>query len=1166
MRHTVQIMLGKQSEALLCDIKRYIIKYGSEEEKQYFNALLLADEEDSSTMYMAESAATDETTFISGIDNLFNISLQAFYRIPKQNRAEYLQGCFSDLYNKTITINNPGDSPELHICVFVPVYLKEYWKITQECLQAMEDVPQQFHVDLFLLPYDLAYLLESDQESIPVKMAKFQKETQETIKSILEAKKKNNSLSHLILIQNCNKEGLALDLNEDSFVRIVAEYALLSISHYNEIFNLSANDTNRPIHALGLSVLSFDRFYFVQYLLHRAYIHILDREKVTQGEVDVNKVSQIVQKVLSKNVNVFSSFYDEHVKKRLDKKMDQDTIITEIHPELQKEIDRLTDEFQSYITDPSLSLPEKKATLAQLLGEDDELLTGYMFNKKQLVIDDCSREVLDFFAQANNELYNLHEEIRKEDSPEEVIRKNRVNEIAENAVLSENTSTAQEMPSAILDELKRIKVSMREASNYIRLKSNELGDLTQQVEENVKSKKRLTDKGFVFDGHTFQLQRLIEERPCEEDYIPVENRNPKVDLRQYFTPVKNQGELGACSSFALVGIYEYILKKNKALDTDLSEAFVYHYAHLRENDHKDDGTSLYTNLQALSTEGVCQEKFYPYSDKPSHEEPTDEAKQDALTRLVKKALNVQKDIDHIKSALSQGYPVAVSIKVYDSFEPQYGFIPRPREDEIASEKCGNHAMVLCGYSDEEKFFIARNSWGTSFGEKGYCYLPYSYVEDFMNVACIITEISMANMRVAGNDSKTTLSFDMSNSKIKSAILRNLIEEEKHSIKDLNKDLQCYEVLYNQVFQTLGNNATRTTLCDGTIQRLEYEKEVLQKEKEKLEPERIEALNKFDEFTGWIRHWFACSVLLVVAVYTIILVCGVDPYSVFFNWGSYITYGIYAIETILFILTLRKRHNDRIDLDEDYKSRIEGKAREILHRDQELAIMKLKSHVAGMIIDSLSKLFRNLHSKYNGMHSYVGNLQVWREEEERDSQMSDLVREPFLSLVSNPCLDKYFEECKDKITSKIKLFEMFRHSYHVEESEIIRFKNDLKKSLVDELFGKLKGFSIFEHIVGTSKYPYAERKEMDLNNLLQTLDQKSSHFARTISTGDIKAAQNASCKLLFVHTDFENERVRWNEICRQNFQNAPSLCHADSQYKITLLQMNGLALNEIAILK
>ena len=1167
MRHTVHIMLGDNAERVLIDIKKYVIKYGSEEENGFFNAMLYREKEDGAIFYTAHPLDEDKTTFVSGLENLYNISLDPFYSIPKKNRSEYLQGCFENLYNQKITINNPGDSPALHLCFYVPVYEKKYWERVREFLTAVDTIPQQFEIDIFLLPYDLAFLMETESDTLPEKMAKYKEQTKLTIEDILASKTKSNSLNNIILVQNCNSNGLSLNLDEESFVRIIGEFALLTVSHYSEMFNISARDSKRPIHALGLSVLSFDKYYFVQYLLHKAYIHILDREKVMQDEVDVNKVSKIVQDILARNVNVFSRFYEKEVKSRLDKKMDQNTIIAQIHPELTKEIDRLTDECQSYIDSTEISLPEKKATLAQLLGEDDDLLIGYMFNKNQLVIDDCSREVLDFFVEANNKLFKLREPECKDDSESEQIRKALCNQIAESAILSTATDEEVTMPSTILDELKSVKVAMRESSNYIRLKSGELQALGNQIHEHTQSQKRLTEKGFVFEGHTYQLQSNVIEKPLEEDYHPMGSIPAKVDLRQYFTPIKNQGELGACSAFAMVGIYEYILRKNHKQDTDLSEAFVYYNVRRMMNTiGEDSGSSLYNTVVSMGTEGVCAEHYCPYTDKPDMLQPSTDAYEDALQRKIVKALNVKKDLNDIKSAVAEGYPVAVSLQVFESFAPIAGFISRPSEAEVEAEQSGNHAMVVCGYSDEEKVFIVRNSWGPKFGDQGYCYIPYSYFEDFLNVACIITEINNAEVRVAGNDLKATLSFDMSNSRIKSAILRILIEEEKRHLTRLETILQEKEIAYNKIFQALGNNSNRTSICDGTIERLQLERNQHMEKKDALQRERTQALEEHKKITLKGRIWFGVSIALFVLVYALLLLWAKIPAGdLFFNTGSYIAYGLYTIDIIFFILWNWHRHHDYVTLNEDYLDQITQEEKAIQHLSQQLEIIKLKSHVAGMIIDSLAKLFHNLHSKYNGMRSYVGNLKGWREEEEQERDMKDDVRDPFLSLVSNRCLDHYFDFCKEEITKNIRLYSMFKNTYNVEEEEVIRFKNNLKETLVRELFAKLEGFSIYQHIVGESKFDYVDRDYTNLDTLLQQLDMKSKHFVRTLSAVETAAALNASCKLLFIDTDFETDRARWKSICDKNFQVSPNLCKDKSAYKVTLLQLNALETKEITIL-
>lgn len=1166
MRHTVHIMLGDHAGRVLTDIKQYVIKYGSEEENTFFNAMLYCEEKGGAHLYAARPREVDATKFVSGIENLYNIELEEFYSIPLKNRTEYLQGCFAALFDQKITINDSGDSPALHVCFYVPVYEKKYWERVREFLSAMDVLSQEYEVDLFLLPSDLAFLMDDESETLPVKMAAYQKQTKATIEDILASKKNFRSLNNLILVQNCNANGLSLNLDEDGFVRIIGEFALLTVSHYNEMFNISARDAKRPIHALGLSVLSFDKYYFVQYLLHKAYLYILDREKVMQGEVDVNKVSKIVQDILARNVNVFSRFYDTQVKKRLDQKMDQNTIMAQIHPELVKEIERLTDECQSYIDSPDISLPEKKATLAQLLGEDDDLLIGYMFNKQQLVIDDCSREVLDFFVDANNRLLRLQETIDENDSFSEIERKERCNKIAECAVLSGTTNEEVIMPSNLLDELKRIKVSMRESSNYIRLKAGELQALGEQIHEHTESQKRLTDQGFVFEGQVYQLQTDVIEKPLEEDYKPLKTIPSKADLRPFCSPVKDQGGLGSCSVFAMVGVFEYILRKNRQQEADLSEAFVYYNVRKHMNRiGQNSGSSLYGVVVTMGTEGVCTERLCPYTEDPEMPQPSEEAYVDGLQRKIVKALNVKKDLTHIKSAVSEGYPVAISLKIFESFSPDGGFISRPSAAEIESKQSGNHAMVVCGYSDEEKIFIVRNSWGQNFGDQGYCYIPYSYFEDFLNVACIVTEINNAELNVGGSDQSVTLSFDMSNSRIKSAILRILIEEEKRYLAHLETLRQEKEILYNKIFQALGNNSNRTSICEGTIERLRMERTYHIEKKETLQEERSRALEEYKSTTLKGRIRFGLSIAFIILLYGILwLWVKVPAQTLFLNTGSYIVYGLYAINILFFCLWNWRRHHGLVALNEEFMERIVEEEQTIQRLTQQLEIMKLKSHVAGMIIDSLAKLFRNLHSKYNGMRSFVGNLREWHDEEfARD--MKDEVRDPFLSLVSNRCLDRYFDECKDKITESIRLYRMFRNTYKVEEEEIIRFKNHLKETLIRELFAKLDGFSIYQHIVGESTYEYVERDYTNLDALLQQMDRKSSQFVRTLSTVGSKAAQNTSCKLLFIDTDFEADRAKWKNICDKNFQVSPNMCKDSSRYKITLLQLNALSVNEIAIL-
>lgn len=1172
MRHTSHIMLGADSASILKDIRRYVIKYGDEEVNEYFKAYLFNELDTSAEagFQAANPVVADEKVFVAGIDEMFDVQLECPFKILPGNRQDYFKGFFRNLYNESITINRPGDSSTLNLCIYVPIYRKEYWAVTEEFLTAIEALSQSYNVDLFLLPYDVAFLFEGDDEKLPEKYTAFSKTSKAVLEEILVAKKKYSKLGYLIMLQNCNSDGTALGLDEDSFIRVTGEYALLSVNHYPEMYHPAAQDYKRPIHALGISVLSFDKYYFVQYLLHRAYAYILDREKVSQTEVEVNKVSQIVQGILSQNIDFYSKLYDKEILPRLNNNLDHTTIISEIAPTLNKEIYRLTQEFQSYIDNPNLSLPEKKATLAQLLGEDDDLLIGYMFNKRQLVIDDCSREVLDMFVDAHNAICNIEPieipEITEEDKEENKKRRFEVLRIKDYAALSikaEPVRTASEL----LDDLKATKVAMRESTNYIRQKTIELEGLDIQRHDHKESFKRLTNDGFVFEGHTYKLQGDTNEIDLEDEYQPLSVLESSVDLRKDFTPVKDQGEMGACTAFALVGIFEYILKKNRQPDIDLSEQFVYYNARKADGSSKVDvGSSMYGVVQTLMKDGVCLEHLFPYNPENLSQEPPVEAIEDAQQRKLVKAKSVCKKLDDIKSAVSEGYPVAISLKIFNSFNPQNGFVRIPTENEIQYEKSGNHAMIICGYNDETHFFVVRNSWGKKFGDKGYCYIPYGYIENesLLNSACIVTEISDTNLKVKGSDQKTVVSFDLTDSNIKSEILTNLIREEKIKLDRLNKDLAERSRVFNELFQQLGNNGIRETLCDGTKERLDWECRNIARRKEELHLERLRELDSFDHESSTYKWWFWGGVGLLFLILIITCIAN-GTLRQLINSTGVTLYFIAAIASLIYWLVMRHRKHLREEMDLDYKSQLEHLAQEISKREREKEITHLKTHLAGMIIDSLYKLGRNLHTKYNGMRSYLGNLKVWREQENASLRMTPLCRDPFLTLVSNERLDRFFEDNKEKLTEGLELSKMFKDKYNVQEEEVVKFKNELKKKLVTLLFNAIEDFSIFKYVTKSASYPYVGSDYTNIDVLLQQMDYKSTPFVRLNPVPAKADAINTHCKMMFLYAEQEQDRVAWEAACSQNFQNKPQSYLNDSPFKLTLLQLKGVAQPEVAIL-
>jgi len=105
-----------------------------------------------------------------------------------------------------------------------------------------------------------------------------------------------------------------------------------------------------------------------------------------------------------------------------------------------------------------------------------------------------------------------------------------------------------------------------------------------------------------------------------------------------------------------------------------------------------------------------------------------EAKNDALNRKVtryERVMNFNGCID----ALNNGYPIVMGFHVYTSFMSRNvartGNMPYPntRREQLL----GGHAVLLVGYDKRRNFFIARNSWGTGWGDRGYFYMPFNVV-------------------------------------------------------------------------------------------------------------------------------------------------------------------------------------------------------------------------------------------------------------------------------------------------------------------------------------------------------------------------------------------------------------------------------------------------------
>ena len=91
---------------------------------------------------------------------------------------------------------------------------------------------------------------------------------------------------------------------------------------------------------------------------------------------------------------------------------------------------------------------------------------------------------------------------------------------------------------------------------------------------------------------------------------------------------------------------------------------------------------------------------------------------------------IETNLDLWRHTLAEGFPIAFALNTFESFDDatrNRGRVPKPRKSDNVRETHGWHAMLCVGYSDKDRMFIVRNSWGAGWGDRGYCYIPYNYV-------------------------------------------------------------------------------------------------------------------------------------------------------------------------------------------------------------------------------------------------------------------------------------------------------------------------------------------------------------------------------------------------------------------------------------------------------
>jgi hypothetical protein len=218
----------------------------------------------------------------------------------------------------------------------------------------------------------------------------------------------------------------------------------------------------------------------------------------------------------------------------------------------------------------------------------------------------------------------------------------------------------------------------------------------------------LGDKSREISGQEPIVERTIDSYPTSIDWRNKDGLN-------YVTPVKDQDICGSCVAFDAVAALESLIcieQSRPGEDIDLSEMNVFMCGCISccaigwANDQACSYMRLY---------GVPDEFCWPY-------EPENSACSNSCANKTLRDAQIESygfilGEEAYKTAITFS-PIMASMQIYEDFVSYGGGIYQ----HVWGDYQGMHSVCIVGYNTEGQtpYWIIKNSWGTDWGEDGFC--------------------------------------------------------------------------------------------------------------------------------------------------------------------------------------------------------------------------------------------------------------------------------------------------------------------------------------------------------------------------------------------------------------------------------------------------------------
>jgi len=193
------------------------------------------------------------------------------------------------------------------------------------------------------------------------------------------------------------------------------------------------------------------------------------------------------------------------------------------------------------------------------------------------------------------------------------------------------------------------------------------------------------------------------------------------------TPVKDQGQCGSCWAFSATGSMEGAVAIASGQLISLSEQQLVDCSGAYGNQGCEGGLMDSAFEYVIANGGLTKESNYAYTAKNGK---CNSAKAKAVASTIGGYVDVSNSDTALVNAVAIG-PVSVAIEADQACFQFY------KSGVLDDPSCGtqlDHGVLAVGYDTTQKYWIVKNSWGTSWGMSGYVLIAQGMDECGINMA------------------------------------------------------------------------------------------------------------------------------------------------------------------------------------------------------------------------------------------------------------------------------------------------------------------------------------------------------------------------------------------------------------------------------------------------